>query len=166
MRMPHSGVRHPRRRTTALASSTVWSIAAHRRRQRQVSMLGSYRTAVLRHYALSGRHNVPDAVRTLPHGGWLDHVRRNGHHRARRTDLFFGGISRARWRQQISAEMRRATRLWREITRPGRFFRFKQQSNRTMPGKVKMEIKIAFWAFVIFAAFMAGRSLTAYFQKK
>ena len=35
-----------------------------------------------------------------------------------------------------------------------------------MPGKVKMEIKIAFWAFVIFAAFMAGRSLTAYFQKK
>jgi len=35
-----------------------------------------------------------------------------------------------------------------------------------MPERHKMEIKIAFWALVTFAAFMAGRSLTAYFQKK
>jgi hypothetical protein len=30
----------------------------------------------------------------------------------------------------------------------------------------KMEIKIAFWALVLFAAFMAAGSLSAYFQKK
>ena len=29
-----------------------------------------------------------------------------------------------------------------------------------------MEIKIAFWALVLFAALMAAGSLTAYFQKK
>ena len=29
-----------------------------------------------------------------------------------------------------------------------------------------MEIKIAFWALAFFAAFMAGRSLTAYFKEK
>ena len=35
-----------------------------------------------------------------------------------------------------------------------------------MPKKDKMEIKFAFLALVFFAAFMAARSLTAYFQKK
>ena len=30
----------------------------------------------------------------------------------------------------------------------------------------KMEIKIAFMAVLFFAAFMAGRSLTAYFKKQ
>jgi len=45
-------------------------------------------------------------------------------------------------------------------------FHLKQQSDRTMPGKDKMEIKIAFLALAFFAAFMAARSLTAYFQKK
>jgi hypothetical protein len=29
-----------------------------------------------------------------------------------------------------------------------------------------MEIKIAFWALAFFAAFMAGRSLTAYLAKR
>jgi hypothetical protein len=37
---------------------------------------------------------------------------------------------------------------------------------QTMPKKDKMEIKIAFWALAFFAAFMAGRSLTAYFKQK
>jgi hypothetical protein len=37
---------------------------------------------------------------------------------------------------------------------------------QTMPKRDKMEIKIAFWALVLFAAFMAAGSLTAYFQKK
>ena len=37
---------------------------------------------------------------------------------------------------------------------------------QTMPNRDKMEIKIAFWALVLFAAFMAAGSLTAYFQKK
>ena len=35
-----------------------------------------------------------------------------------------------------------------------------------MPKRDKMEIKIAFWALVLFAAFMAAGSLAAYFQKK
>jgi hypothetical protein len=39
-------------------------------------------------------------------------------------------------------------------------------SRGTMPKRDKMEIKIAFWALVLFAAFMAAGSLTAYFQKK
>ena len=34
-----------------------------------------------------------------------------------------------------------------------------------MPGKDKMEIEIAFKALAFFAAFMAARSLTAYFKK-
>ncbi|MGC2712261.1 MAG: hypothetical protein WA366_02680 [Pseudolabrys sp.] len=37
---------------------------------------------------------------------------------------------------------------------------------QTMPKKDKMEIKIAFLALAFFAAFMAGRSLTAYFKQK
>jgi len=37
---------------------------------------------------------------------------------------------------------------------------------QTMPGKDKMEIEIAFKALAFFAAFMAARSLTAYFKKK
>ena len=37
---------------------------------------------------------------------------------------------------------------------------------QTMPKKAKMEIKIAFLALAFFAAFMAGRSLTAYFKQK
>ena len=36
---------------------------------------------------------------------------------------------------------------------------------QTMPKKDKMEIEIAFKALAVFAAFMAGRSLTAYFKK-
>jgi hypothetical protein len=35
-----------------------------------------------------------------------------------------------------------------------------------MPGQDKMEIKIAVWALAFFAAFMAARSLTAYFREK
>jgi hypothetical protein len=35
-----------------------------------------------------------------------------------------------------------------------------------MPGKGKMEIKMAFMALAFFAAFMAARSLTAYFKEK
>jgi hypothetical protein len=37
---------------------------------------------------------------------------------------------------------------------------------QTMPGKNKMEIEIAFKALAFFAAFMAARSLTAYFKKQ
>jgi hypothetical protein len=35
-----------------------------------------------------------------------------------------------------------------------------------MPDRTKMEIAIAFKALAFFAAFMAARSLTAYFKKK
>jgi hypothetical protein len=35
-----------------------------------------------------------------------------------------------------------------------------------MPGKDKMEIQIAFKVLAFFAAFMAARSLTAYFKEK
>ena len=35
-----------------------------------------------------------------------------------------------------------------------------------MPKGTKMEIKIAFLALAFFAAFMAARSLTAYFKKR
>ena len=55
--------------------------------------------------------------------------------------------------------MRRATRLWREITRPSRSLRFKQQSNRNDAGKDKMEIKIAFLALVILRR-LHGRTVT------
>jgi hypothetical protein len=37
---------------------------------------------------------------------------------------------------------------------------------QTMQNQDKMEIKIAFWALAFFAAFMAGRSLTAYLKQK
>jgi hypothetical protein len=37
---------------------------------------------------------------------------------------------------------------------------------QTMPKGTKMEIKIAFWALAFFAAFMAARSLTAYFKQR
>jgi hypothetical protein len=36
---------------------------------------------------------------------------------------------------------------------------------QAMPKRDKMEIEIAFKALAFFAAFMAGRSLTAYFKK-
>jgi hypothetical protein len=37
---------------------------------------------------------------------------------------------------------------------------------QTMPKGTKMEIKIAFWTLACFAAFMAARSLTAYFKQR
>jgi hypothetical protein len=37
---------------------------------------------------------------------------------------------------------------------------------QTMPKRDKMEIQFAFLALAFFAAFMAARSLTAYFEKK
>jgi len=37
---------------------------------------------------------------------------------------------------------------------------------QTMPKKDKMEVQFAFLALAFFAAFMAARSLTAYFKKK
>ena len=43
---------------------------------------------------------------------------------------------------------------------------FALSSNQTMPGKDKMEIEIAFKTLAFFAAFMAARSLTAYFKEK
>jgi hypothetical protein len=49
----------------------------------------------------------------------------------------------------------------RRVTMRSRIFQ-----GQTMPKRDKMEIKIAFWALVLFAAFMAAGSLTAYFQKK
>jgi hypothetical protein len=44
--------------------------------------------------------------------------------------------------------------------------RFRIIQRQTMPKKDKMEIQIAFLALAFFAAFMAGRSLMAYFKKK
>ena len=71
--------------------------------------------------------------------------------------------SRARRRQR--AEMRQQNFGLKSQDQAGPFH-IKQQSDRTMSGKDKMEIKIAFLALAFFAAFMAARSLTAYFQKK
>ena len=80
--------------------------------------------------------------------------------------------------------IRRATRLWPKITRPSGFSRCKHAASAAKRGTIvprhgtlphharaddaqkdKMEIEIAFKALAFFAAFMAGRSLTAYFKK-
>ena len=37
---------------------------------------------------------------------------------------------------------------------------------QTMPKRDKMEVEFAFLVLAVFAAFMAARSLTAYFKKK
>ena len=38
--------------------------------------------------------------------------------------------------------------------------------SQIIQGQTMMEIKIAFWALAFFAAFMAARSLTAYFKQR
>jgi hypothetical protein len=89
--------------------------------------------------------------------------------------------------QRPSASPRpRCPRLWPEITRPSRSSRFKHAASaaklaagvppltNAIPHhsrvddaqKDKMEIQIAFLVLAFFAAFMAARSLTAYFKKK
>jgi hypothetical protein len=73
-------------------------------------------------------------------------------------------------------------RLWREITRPGRSGRFNHAASaakrsaiascrvtvrfQIIQGQTMMEIKIAFVALAFFGAFMAARSLTAYFKQR
>ena len=50
--------------------------------------------------------------------------------------------------------------------RIGPHVRSRTIQRQTMPKKDKMEIQFAFLALAFFAAFMAARSLTAYFKKK
>jgi hypothetical protein len=73
-------------------------------------------------------------------------------------------------------------RLWREITRPGRSGRFKHAASaakrsatascrvtvrfQIIQGQTMIEIKIAVLALAFFGAFMAARSLTAYFKQR
>jgi hypothetical protein len=69
-------------------------------------------------------------------------------------------------------------RLWREIT-SGRFKHAASAAKRSaiascrvtvrfqiIQGQTMMEIKIAFVALAFFGAFMAARSLTAYFKQR